>query len=49
MQKIPNNKIYQSGSTFRFLFVYTIKTVEHTISLTNEQKAIQLLNTSSIE
>lgn len=49
MQKIPNNKIYQSGSTFRFLFVNNIKTVEHTISLTNEHKTIQLLNTSSIE
>ena len=46
--KVSNQEIYKKW-TFKLFTDYTIKTLEQTISLEQEDQVIRLLNTNSIE
>ena len=45
---MSNQEIYKKG-TFKFFTYYTIKTLEQTISLEQEDQVIRLLDSRSIE
>ena len=48
LPKVSNQEIYKKG-TFKFFTDYTIKTLEHTISIEQEDEVIRLLDSKSIE
>ena len=46
--QVSNQEIYKKG-TFKFFTYYTIKTLEQTISLEQDNQVIRLLDSKSIE
>ena len=48
LSKVSNQEIYNKG-TFKFFLDYTIKTLEQTISLEQNDQVIRLLDSKSIQ